>query len=304
MLDGWRNVLRWPGMLAVILVLAMLPTVLYTTGEAAGPAAEGGGSLRFDWNAGLKHVQTYAAGIASGDSFRFFSGTNEYDFREQIGGYVGISFGYLAAGALAGTAIGILLGIAFARAKRDGWTRAIEMVGALPDFIIILFLQFAVVQIAKETGVVVAKIANVSADRSPAVALPLASMIVIPALYMIRNVALHMRLTFAEDYIGTAKAKGLSKSYITFFHALPNVLPFLKADLHKFMSILMGNLFVVEYFYNVRGVTKLLHADAFAPSGYQFALVVNGLFTLMAMYAALYALLRLFILGWEKVFAR
>jgi len=291
-----RSVLVIPGILAFILILAMMPLVLQ---------AGQGTSLRLIWSDGLQQFQAYVSGFASGDSFRFYTGKNEYSFWGEIGEYFGVSFSYIAGGALAGATAGILIGVAFAYTKSEWWKRIIEITGVLPDFILIILLQFTIVQIAKETGVVVFKVANFSTDEPPAVVLPLLSMIIIPTLYMIRNVALQMRLTLTEDYIGNAKARGLGKLYITFFHALPNVLPFIKADLHKFMGIMVGNLFIVEYFYNMRGVTKLLFSDGFLGYyGYQYDLVVNGLLTLLAMYGLLYGVLRLYIYGWERGIAR
>lgn len=121
---------------------------------------------------------------------------------------------------------------------------------------------------------------------------------------MIRNVALHMSLTLTEDYISFAKARGLGKTYIIFFHAVPNVLPYLKADLHKFMGILFGNLFIFEYLYNLNGVTLFVFSNAFVSGNYQYDLVVNGIFTLFVLYAIVYALLRFVIYGWEKVVVR
>ncbi|HZG56330.1 ABC transporter permease subunit [Paenibacillus sp.] len=293
-----RDLLVLPGIVAFILVLAMMPLVIQT----AGPD---GGSLALVWKHGVDELKGYVEGFVTGESFRFFSGRNEFSFWEQIGGYFRISFAYIAGGAVVGTTLGILTGIAFAYSRSEWWKRAVEMTGVLPDFVLIILLQFAIVQIAKETGTVLFKVANFSTDEPPAIVLPLVSMIVIPALYMTRNVALQLRLALTEDYIGNAKAKGLSKPYITFFHALPNVFPYIKADLHKFMSILVGNLFIVEYFYNMRGITKLLFADAYMGYyGYQYDLVVNGLATLLVLYGALFALLRLYIFGWEKVFAR
>ncbi|MCI3922354.1 ABC transporter permease subunit [Paenibacillus sp. TRM 82003] len=289
-----RSVAALPAIIAFVFLLASMPLVLQARDE----------TIQFRWGNGLRAIGDYFAGFASGETFRFYTGKNEFSFWEQIGGYFGISFAYVAAGAIVGMTLGILFGIAFARTRGEWLKRVVEITGVLPDFVLIILLQFTVVYIAQRTGIVVFKVANLTSDTPPAVALPLLSMIIIPGLYILRNVALQMRLTLTEDYIGNAKARGLGRLYITFFHALPNVLPFVKADLHKFMGILMGNLFVVEYFYNMRGLTKLLFSDTFGFFGYQYAFVVNGLLSLLVLYGILYALLRFFLYGWEKVFVR
>ncbi|MFC4807690.1 ABC transporter permease subunit [Paenibacillus sp. GCM10023250] len=284
-----------PGILLFVLFFAMFPAVLTAGSE---------GVLQIHLGNGLASIRHYLGGLLSGESFQFIAGSTERSFWDQIGACFTVSFGYTAVGGVAGLTAGMLLGVYLAVSRRARWMkRFLELTGILPDFVIVLLLQFLVVYIASETGMVVFKVASASTD-DPAVALPLISTILIPANYMIRNVALQMNNAFTEDYIGFAKARGLAKPYIVFFHALPNVLPFVKADLHKFMAILFGNLFIFEYLYNLNGVTLMVFSNAFAYGSYQYSLVVNGLLALLALYAVVYALLRAVVYGWEKVIVR
>ena len=291
-----RGAMVVPGVLIFVFVLAMMPVILQAGTHES--------SLSFNWSKGIDSLVQYWIGIGSGETFQYFSGKTEHQFWEQIGGYFSTSFTYIAPGAVIGTTLGILIGIWFAYSRTEWWKRIVEIIGILPDFVVIVLLQFLMILIAKKTGVVVFKIANAYSNDPPAVVLPLISMVIIPAQYLLSNVAMQMRLTLSEDYIGSAKARGLRKMYITFFHALPNVIPYIKADLHKLIGILMGNLFIVEYLFNINGVTKLLFSDAFAYAGYQYNLVVNGLLTLLVLYALIYMLLRTFLYAWEKVFLR
>ncbi|RUS46886.1 ABC transporter permease subunit [Cohnella sp. AR92] len=284
-----------PGALAFIFVIALLPILIQL--------GENGDSLHLNVSGGLSSIKEYFAGIGTGDTFRFLSGRTEHSFWNQIWSYFDVSLFYVAIGALLGTAIGILAGVYLGMSRAEWLKRIVELVGALPDFVVILLLQFIIVYIATQTGVVLFRVASLSTDQS-AIMLPLISMVILPANYMIRTVSQQMKMTLTEDYISFAKARGLGKTYIVFFHALPNVLPFIKADLHKLLGILMGNLFIVEYLFNLHGVTKLIYSDTFAHGGYQFNLVVNSLLALIAVYAIVYGVLRLFLRGWEKVFIR
>ncbi|REK76700.1 ABC transporter permease subunit [Paenibacillus paeoniae] len=284
-----------PGILLLVCLFAMMPVVLHF-----GP---GDGGLQFSWGQGFQSLKDYITGLGTGESFTYYSGKNEHHFWERIGSYFLTSFYYVAAASILGSAIGIFVGIYFAVSKA-GWAKSIaDFVGALPDFVIVLILQFIIVLIAKETGVVLFEVATLSAD-DPAVVLPLLAMIIIPANYMVRNVAMQMKLTLTEDYISNAKAKGLGKIYIIFYHGLPNVLPYVKGDLHKLMGIVMGNLFIVEYLFNNKGVSILLFAHAFVGGEYQYDIVVNGLFSFLLLYGLGYALLRAFLYGVGKVFLR
>ncbi|QHW32719.1 ABC transporter permease subunit [Paenibacillus rhizovicinus] len=284
-----------PGFLLSILLFALAPAVLQ--------ADLRDGTLHFHWANGISSIRNYLQGIFSGESFHFLAGRTEHSFWEQIGAYFKVSFFYTVIGGVVGLTGGMFLGVYFAISRYRWMRRILELTSILPDFVIVLLLQFLVVYFASVTGVAVFQVASVSTD-DPAIALPLISTILIPSNYMIRNVALQMNNAFAEDYITFARARGLGKSYIVFFHALPNVLPFIKADLHKFMGILFGNLFIFEYLYNLNGVTLFVFSNAFDYSGYQYSFVVNGLFTLSALYFIVYALLRAAIFGWEKVIVR
>lgn len=283
-----------PGMIVFVLALSALPLVISTDFE--------GGPIRVSVGQAGEAIKHYFNGIASGETFRFFMGTNEFSFWERIGDYFRSSLLFVTAGALIGTTIGILAGIWFVFAKA-GWLKSVvDLIASLPDFVVVLLMQFAIVVIAKETGVVLFEVATLSQD-DPAFVLPLISMIIFPANYMIRNVSMQLKLTLTEDYIGNAKARGLGKGYVVWFHALPNVLPFVKGDLHKLMGIIMGNLFVVEYLFNNNGITMLIFSNAF-DHGYQYHIVVNSLLAMLVLYAIGYGLLRAFLYGLGKVFVR
>ncbi|SFS54274.1 ABC transporter permease subunit [Paenibacillus sp. BC26] len=283
------------GILSFVFVFAMIPDVLMQ--------GHMDGSLHFLWSNGLTSFEDYLAGIANGDAFRFLSGKTERSFWAQIGSSLTLTFSYMAVGAVIGMTLGILLGIYFSVTRKQWLKGLLELTSVLPDFVIVLLLQVLIVLIADKTGLVMFQVASFTTD-DPAIALPLISTIIIPGIYMIRNVALHMSQTLTEDYISFAKARGLGKRYIIFFHALPNVLPFVRADVHKFLGILFGNLFIFEYLYNLNGVTLLVFSNAYAYEGYQYNLVVNGLFTLLLLYAVMLLLMKVLIAGWEKVFVR
>ncbi|RJE86940.1 ABC transporter permease subunit [Paenibacillus sp. 1011MAR3C5] len=282
-----------PGIILFVCLFAMMPVVLHF-----GP---GDGGLQFSWGQGYQSFKDYVAGLWTGESFTYYSGKNEHHFWDRIGSYFLTSFYYVTAASMLGSLIGIFIGIYFAVSKA-GWAKSLaDFIGALPDFVIVLLLQFIIVLIAKETGVVLFEVATLSAD-DPAVVLPLLAMIIIPANYMLRNVAMQMKLTLTEDYISNAKAKGLGKLYIIFYHGLPNVLPYVKGDLHKLMGIVMGNLFIVEYLFNNKGVSMLIFAHAFVGGEYQYDIVVNGLLSFLLLYGLGYAILRVFLFVLGKVF--
>ncbi|REE88959.1 binding-protein-dependent transport system inner membrane component [Paenibacillus taihuensis] len=258
------------GMLLFVFVIAMPPTIISKNRVDS--------ALQFHWSNGPSSLESYVRGLLNGQTLHYMAGRTERAFLEQVGSNFKLTLVYMTVGASIAMTIGILLGIYFSVICAERLKRLLELTSVIPDFVIVLLLQLLVVVIVDATGVSLFQVASVTTD-DPAIALPLISAILIPGTYIIRNVTLHMNQTLTEDYISFAKARGMGKRYIIFFHALPNVLPFVKADLHKFLGILFGNLFIFEYLYNLNGVTALVFSNVYAYNGYQYNLVVNGIFT-------------------------
>jgi peptide/nickel transport system permease protein len=129
-----------------------------------------------------------------------------------------------------------------------------------------------------------------SSMSEPAIFLPIFTLVIIPLFYLLRSLSARSHEVKGEDYILAAKAKGLRKGSIYLFHVFSNVLPFLKADLHKILSIMLGNLFIIEYLYNTRGITALLFVQQIQ-FGYQYNLVILCLLSLLLLYlVSLYTL--------------
>lgn len=173
-------------------------------------------------------------------------------------------------------------------------------IGIIPDFILVLLLQLLVTYIYKKTGVKVLKVASFSMD-DPAIFLPIFTLTILPLFYLIRTLNDKTYEVLTEDYILTAKAKGLTKRYIYMNHVTSNVLPFLKADLYKIVGISLSNLFIIEYLYNTRGLTEILfeYPDNF---GYQYNLVVITLLSFFVLYIVTLLTIKLFIYLIERTF--
>jgi peptide/nickel transport system permease protein len=103
-------------------------------------------------------------------------------------------------------------------------------------------------------------------ERDPATWWEWAEMLVIPAAAVgFRSSALIMRLTrssmlevLRQDYVRTARSKGLSEAAVTFDHALRNaVLPVI-TTIGVETAFLMGGLIVTETVFNIPGVARFL----------------------------------------------
>ncbi|HEX7065966.1 MAG TPA: ABC transporter permease subunit [Bacillales bacterium] len=255
--------------------------------------------FRFTPRAGLEAVKDYFIGLKSGETFHYRQGSDrEPSFFRDIGSYLMSSYFYLVVSGLIAVVVSLIIGAWQAKSKQEWAKDMLGFLGVIPDFILVLLLQLAVVSVYQSTGIHVAKVASSSTDN-PAILLPIITLSVIPVIYLIRTLSEQTFEVLTEDYILTAKSKGISRLSIYIQHVFRNIIPSLKADLHKIAAIMMGNLFIVEYLYNTRGVTGLM----FIEGDYQYNLIVNGLLTLVILYLFFYWSMRLFVFGLERIFA-
>jgi ABC-type dipeptide/oligopeptide/nickel transport system permease component len=124
---------------------------------------------------------------------------------------------------------------------------------SLPDIFVILTLQFLLVLIYQKTGVLLMKFVQFGTERI--YMLPILVMSILPSVYFTKIMLINLEEQLGELYIDLAKSKGLSKPKIIYVHVLRNTL--ISAFFHSksIIWILVSNLFIVEYFYNVNGIT-------------------------------------------------
>ncbi|MEW5784019.1 MAG: ABC transporter permease subunit [Bacillota bacterium] len=291
-------------LIPIIIVL----TVFVLAGIPQLISVDGNGVV-FNWRVSLDSAVNYLKGLPSGQSFLFIARKMPRNFLDLFPGYTLTSFIYLVIAAFLGLNLGIILGMFCSRLRSAVFKDAIGLFGIIPDFIIVLLLQRGVVYIQKATGIKVAKVVAMSLTE-PAILLPLITMSLIPALYLIRTVSNHTDFVLSREYIQGARARGLAPLYIYLHHVFPNVLPFIKADMHKVAGMMLANLFIVEYLFNIYGITRALFYYGFQfvrysyVVNYQYNFVVNVLFVIIFLYAALSLLMRGYILLLERKFCR
>ncbi|WP_349409882.1 ABC transporter permease subunit [Pseudalkalibacillus sp. SCS-8] len=284
----------------MFVILRNVSTVLFLFILAAMPLGihDQQGKIVFDWNVMFSTIRQFFEGLSTGEAWTYRQGDRNPSIMEDLVSPYFTSFSYLLVSAIIVILLSIWLGIFLSKRTRSWVDGIVGLAGIIPDFIVVLLLQLLVVFIYQSTGVKTFKVASSSAGE-PAVFLPILTLVIIPLFYLVRSLGNATSDVTSEDYILMAKSKGFSKRYINFYHVTSNVLPTLKADLHKVMSIMIGNLFIVEYLYNTRGMTTLLFLTMFR-FGYQYNLVIFCLLAFMTLYFVCFFVLRLFIAALER----
>jgi ABC-type dipeptide/oligopeptide/nickel transport system permease component len=217
---------------------------------------------------------TYLGGVVRGDfglSFRFAS-TPVIEV---------IAPGLLVSPILAGGAllIAIPLGVGlgtFAALRRNSLADTLVVLGvvagtSVPNFALAAFLVYllsirlALLPVAGWGGL------------SQAI-LPVALLAIPPAAYLARLSRTYMLEVLQQDYIRTARAKGLRPRLVIYRHALRNTLVPLLTTIGIILGGLLSGTFVVETLFNIPGLGRLAIQAIFARD-YPVTMAIVLLFT-------------------------
>lgn len=167
---------------------------------------------------------------------------------------------------LAGVVIGVIIGIplgvfsaVFRNSPADYMTRVGSLIGlSFPAFYsgILLLLAFAVYlgwfPVVSDPGV------GGLGERLHMLVLPALNLGLIMMAYVVRSSRSSLLETLGEDYIRTAKAKGLPGMVILYKHALKNALIPVITIVGLYLGVLVGNSVLTEIVFNRPGLGKLI----------------------------------------------
>lgn len=276
-------VLMAAGVVIAVLFLASLPLILTVSDTG----------LVLNVESFPRTAASYAAGLWSGESFIYQRGGGAVNFLRVASSTFPTSLLYAGSACIIAVLVGTLLGTYIGASKRQPVQDLLSALGAVPDFILVLLLQITVVGIYHATGARVARVASIARDE-PALLLPLIVLAIIPTAYLLAGVSATVREVATQDFVTAAKARGLGRGLLLRRHALPHAVLHGRAHAGKMAALVIGNLFIVEYLFNIPGVTGVLFDYAWKGlyRWYQPQLVINSLFAIIALYGVLLFLIR------------
>lgn len=167
-------------------------------------------------------------------------------------------------GVLLGVVFGIPLGVLMAIYRNsviDYVSRTLSLLGlSFPAFYsaILLILAFSI-QFAWFPVISDPDLSNVG-QRLHHLVLPAVNLGLIMTAYIARATRSSMLEVLGEDYVRTAKAKGLPGAVILFRHALKNALIPIITVIGLYLGVLIGNSVLTEIVFNRPGLGKLILA--------------------------------------------
>ncbi|EDL66420.1 ABC transporter permease subunit [Bacillus sp. SG-1] len=127
---------------------------------------------------------------------------------------------------------------------------------SLPDIFVIVGSQLLVVWIFKRTGVFLFDFVALGEDR--AYILPILCLSILPTMYFIKTLTVLMKEEFEKQYVELAKSKGVTYFGILFVHVFRNTIISLAYHGKNVMWLMLSNLLILEYLFNMLGVTTFL----------------------------------------------
>ena len=278
----WRLVMMVP-VLAVVLVVTFLatyalpgdPVMVMLSDHSSNE--EMAARLRAEYGLDQpmwRQFVTYVGGVLVGDfgkSYRYV----RIPVTEVLQDGLRIS-PFLALAALAvGASLGVLAGVVAAIRRNTAADTAIILVLvaglSVPNFAIATFLVYL---FAIKLGV----LPVAGWGRLDQAVLPVVILMIPSAAYIARLTRTFMLEVLGQDYIRTARAKGLSESVVIFRHALRNIMVPLLTSMGIIFGGLISGTFVVETIFNIPGLGRMAIDSVFARD-YPVAMAIVMLFT-------------------------
>ncbi|KUP03988.1 hypothetical protein Q75_16865 [Bacillus coahuilensis p1.1.43] len=130
------------------------------------------------------------------------------------------------------------------------------ILSALPDIFVIIGSQLCIVWIYKRTGNTFFNFVALGEER--AYALPILCLSILPTLYFFRTLTVLMKEEFEKQYVVLARSKGISYFRIFYIHIFRNTMISLAFHGKNVIWMMLSNLLILEYLFNIFGVTTFL----------------------------------------------
>jgi len=166
--------------------------------------------------------------------------------------------------------LGVVKGLRdFQSLRRRGSAAGAMVTGLLqgvPDFLLVMLLQIGAARLFRLTGIKILPVAYDSLHPVASMVFPVVCLTLLPLATVARITAQAMADIYDQDYIRTARAKGLSETAVVYKHALAGALLQILDGLPGVLTVMFSNALIVELLFHYPGVTTLLQDAASPPS--------------------------------------
>ncbi|MFJ5713003.1 ABC transporter permease subunit [Neobacillus sp. NPDC093127] len=125
---------------------------------------------------------------------------------------------------------------------------------AVPDLLVILLFMFFVISLYKTTGLKFLQLYGVFGNKPYFV--PIMTVSFLPLFLLLQFLVKVINEEQNQQYVLYAKAKGIGRLRIILIHIMRNIFPLLILQLRTIVWVLLSNIYLVEYVFNINGFTQ------------------------------------------------
>ncbi|WP_244668304.1 peptide transporter [Bacillus sp. NTK074B] len=133
--------------------------------------------------------------------------------------------------------------------------RATNLLESTPDIFILIVIQYTVIFILKETGVLLFPIVG---SQEKVFLIPILTLSILPTIMLFRTTYLLVKDEYGKPYVDLIKSRGMSKHFIFFIHILRNITFSLLNHSKSITLFLLSSLIVFERLFNIYGITHFI----------------------------------------------
>ncbi|WP_257351986.1 ABC transporter permease subunit [Pseudalkalibacillus decolorationis] len=140
------------------------------------------------------------------------------------------------------------------------WIKRVKVITfvfeSLPDLLIIIMFQIAIVWVYKKTGLLVFDVASLPGERI--YMLPIICLSILPMIQYFKVMVSIVEGELEKQYVELARAKGLIQGKILIVHVLRNSMASILNYSKTIIWFMLSNLLVLEYIFNINGIMNFL----------------------------------------------
>jgi peptide/nickel transport system permease protein len=125
---------------------------------------------------------------------------------------------------------------------------------AVPDLLVIFLFMFFVITLYKTTGLKIFQLYGVFGAKPYFV--PIMTVSFLPLFFLLQFLIKMIKEEEHQDYVLYVRAKGIGRNRILLVHIMRNIFPLLLLQLRTIVWILLSNIYLVEYLFNINGFTQ------------------------------------------------
>ncbi|RIW37343.1 ABC transporter permease subunit [Bacillus salacetis] len=130
------------------------------------------------------------------------------------------------------------------------------LISSLPDIFVISIMQIFVIWFFKQSGILLMDVASIGEKQI--ILFPAAVLSIVPAFFFLGLMVSFIKEEQGLPYVELARGKGLGKFRLLFIHMIRNILISLTYHAKQIVWMMLSNLLILEYLFNVFGVTSFL----------------------------------------------